>query len=246
MGARDLPKGVIPCLTFVGFRGGVRGRADALVRSSLCVGLAFIGCDAEVMGERSEFGTQLLLDDRFAVIEFLQVGLMGGGCGTLEGFDIHGLKVAVIEGAAISDGLSFRSLAGIMVEVLVVAHEASLEIVHVFGHPGDDVTVLGLVKEDAMGVFAKVVGLDEEPIHDVGVSAVNIQDPVIVRYEEANKHFLYGFKLAGDPAVGLFREGGYGGSRDGTLGSAGVLITSLQDGLPVRLGEVDVTLFEAT
>ena len=224
VGARDLPNGVMPHLTFVSFRRGVRGRANTLVRGSLGVGFTFIGFDLEAVGEGSELRAQLLFDDGLAAFQLLQVSLTGGGHGMLEGFGIHGFEVVFIEGMAISNSLSLHSLVGIMVEVMAVAYKASLEIVHAFGHPGDDVTVFSLVEEDAASVFTKVVGLDEEPVYDVGVSAVNIQDTIVVRYEEVNEHFLHGLKLASDPAVRLFGEGDSGGS-NGALGSADVLIT---------------------
>ena len=229
MGARDFPNGVMSRLTFVGFHRGVQGRANTLVHGRLSIGLAFGGLNPEVVGEGSELRAQLLFNGRLAAFQLLQVSLMGGSCGMLKGFGIHGFEVVVIEGVAMSDSLSLRSLVGLMVEIMAVADKASFEIVHVFHCPGDDIMVFSLVKEDGASMFTEVVGLDKEPIHNAGVSAINVKDAVIVGYEEANKHLLHGFKLACNPAVGLFREGRNGGGGNRMLGSANILITGLQD-----------------
>ena len=125
----------MPCLTFVGFHRGARGRADALFCSSLGIGLVFISFNPEAVGEGSELRTQLLFDDGLVVFQLLQVSLMGGSHGMLKGFGIHGFEVVVVEGVAVSNSLSLHSLAGLMVEIAAVANEASFEIVYVFSCP---------------------------------------------------------------------------------------------------------------
>jgi len=197
------------------------------------------------VGEGGEFGRHLAFKSSLAALQLLDVSLVGGGRGTLEGFGVHSFEVGLVEGAAIGNGLSLRGLAGVTVKIIAFANKASFKVVHVFSGPRDDIAFLSLLEQYRPGVFAEVVGLDSQPIVDAGVGAVHFQDAVVIRCEVADEGLLDGVFQGGTPGVEVTHDGFNGSGTDGAMGRAGVLAARHPDGVAVSVRKGDAALFEA-